>query len=193
MEMTLACLGEEDTLTQDEIAWRQKDWEAVEKLANQYKETPENELFGLLNDITANKVQANLASKSSYSKFWIDNALSQHVDCMDAVYTMNLVGSKLSDQDHFNYYLHSIRQGKRFGKWAKLVEDPEEQVVLSLIAKKWSLNMYDAIMYRDTLVAKDKLQSVLKLLKPVATKEFVATVVKLKADQTKVIKAIAKW
>ncbi|QPI13797.1 DNA polymerase accessory protein clamp loader subunit [Serratia phage 4S] len=189
----LQFLDEDEALNEFESAWLSKDWEAVDKLCEQFKEPAENELFDILNKITADKVHVNVASKESYSKFWIDNALSQHVDCIDSVYIMNLIGANMSDQDHFNYYFHSIRQGKRYGKWAKLVQDPEQQVVIALIQKRWAINQYDAMMYEEIIKAKGLMEKTLKVLKPLATKEFVASVIKQKADQTKVNKAITKW
>lgn len=194
MEMTLAKFfgDDEEQLNEYEIAWRSKDWDAVDKLVEQFKEPAENMLFDTMNKLTAEKVHVNVTNRD-YNKFWIDNALSQHVDCIDSVYVMNLVGSKLSDQDHFNYYFHAIRQQKRFGKWAKLVEDPEEKLILSLISKHWSINQYDAMMYRDMIISKGQMNSVLKTLKPLATKEHIASVIKTKADQTKMVKAVTKW
>lgn len=191
--MNLNQFMDDEDLNEFEEAWLSKDWEKVEKLLTQFNVPAENELFDIMNKITSEKVHINVTTKGAYSKFWIDNALSQHVDCMDSVYVMNLIGDKLSDQDHFNYYFHAIRQGKRFGKWAKLVEDPEQKVIIALIKKRWSINEYDAMMYEEIIRAKNQMPKTLKVLKPLATKDFVASVIKLKAEQTKVLKAIDKW
>lgn len=70
-----------------------------------------------------------------YDKYFVDNAMSQHIDTIYNAYVMNLVGGSISDQMHYNYYLNSVRKAKRFGAWAKLSEDFEEKLLSKFFAK----------------------------------------------------------
>lgn len=183
----------EDELNEHEIAWLSKDWDAVQKLADQYKEKQENVLFSILDSITVNKNEMTTEQENQYSKYWIDNALSQHVDCIIPVYTMNLIGESLSDEDHFRYYKNAISSGKRYGKWAKLVDDSEDLLELSVLREHYNINIEDAIMYRTILKAKNNFGKELKRLKSIATDDFIKTVIKNKADHNKLIKKVKAW
>lgn len=186
-------LEDDEQLNEHEIAWRSADWGKVEQLTEEYKEKAENVLFELLNQLTVGKTPQNLAQCDQYLKTWIDLGLSQHADCIDSVFRMNLLGAGLSNQGHFNYYLHAISQGKRFGKWAKLTEDAQEKLVLTLIQRRWNINRSDAMMYRDNYKSKGKLPELLKSLKFMATDDFVKTITKSKPEQKQLTKFIKEW
>lgn len=194
--MSLASLmGEEDVeLNPHELAWLQKDYAAIQKLVDeQFKTEKGNELFAILDRITQTKEHKTLDIDSEYSKNWVDLALSQHADCMDSVYVMNLIGAGLTDQMHLNYYLATIRQGKRYGKWAKLHEDLENKCMAKLFADKWKLNITGGYEYLGLFRQKGNLDEVLHSLKFMANESFVKTVTANKADQKKLTKFIEKW
>lgn len=184
---------DEEQLTEHEIAWFDKDFDSVQKLADSYKEKAENELFQIMNDITSGKKHHDLTQSENYSKFWIDNALSQHVDCMMSVNVMNLVGVGLSDQAHFNYYFHSITQGKRYGKWAKPEVDPAMLLILKVLMKLYTINIDDAEMYRKTLISKGKLKDVLHKAKAMVTDDFLKEVTKNVKEQKEFKKKALEW
>ena len=146
-----------------------------------------------MNDITSNKSERNLSQSDNYSKFWIDNALSQHVDCIMAVQAMNMIGAGLSDQAHYNYYRHAISKGKRYGKWAKLTENTQEALILKVLMAYYHINMDDARMYREILENKKTLGVVLKKAKALVTDEFLKGVTKNIKEQKTFKKQALEW
>ncbi|QQV88916.1 DNA polymerase clamp loader subunit [Providencia phage PSTRCR_121] len=181
---------DEVQLNEHEMAWYSKDWTQVQRLSDTFKQEKENVLFSILDSVTSSKKDITQEQEEQYSKYWIDNALSQHIDCIVSVYRMNLIGSELSDKDHFRYYLHSLPKGKRYGKWAKFSEDTNELLILSLISKYYSINMTDAKMYMSIMKAKGILDKEFNKLKVLATDEFIKSIFKTKTEQTKVAKII---
>lgn len=189
----MSLFDDDEKLSEFDLAWYSKDWDAVQKLADSFKEKAENELFDIMNDITSSKNHRDLSQSDNYSKFWIDNALSQHVDCMMSVNVMNMIGAGLSDQAHFNYYLHSISQGKRYGKWAKLTEDASELLVLKVLMQYYKINSDDAVMYKTILERKNKLRDVLKKAKALVTDDFLKGVTKNAKEQKEFKKQALEW
>lgn len=178
-------------LNEHQIAWYSKDWSLVQEAADQFKEKAENEFFEIIGAIN-NKTNCSIAQKD-YSKFMVENALSQFPECMPAVYAMNLVGSGLSDEAHFNYLMAAVPRGKRFGKWAKLVEDTSEILVIKLLAKRYQVNTNDAMNYKTTLENNGKLSVVLKELKGYVTDEFLKEVTKNVKEQKQFKKLALEW
>lgn len=184
---------DEPDLNEHELAWMNQDWESVKKLADSYKENSENVMFAILNGITVSKDDLTIEQKEQYSKHWIDNALSQHVDCIIPVHYMNLYGSELSDEGHYNYYRAAIQAGKRYGKWAKYNDDSEYKVILQLISMYYVINTRDADEYYKIMKAKGTLSSFLKKTKAMVTEDFLKSVIKNKTDRTKINKLIKAW
>ena len=182
----------DDDYNDHEIAWLGKDWKMVQELADSYKEKPENEFFNILNSINDSKQQLNV-SQMDYSKMMIENALSQHPECMPSVYAMNLIGSNLSNQSHFNYLKCAIPKGKRYGKWAKLSQSALDELVLKAIMTYYSINLNDAMMYRDILVSKNKLNESLKKMKALVNDDMIKSVTKNVKEQKDLKKKIMEW
>lgn len=181
-------------MNEHEIAWKSRDFDAIQALADSFKEKPENELFAILNDITFGKKERNLSQSENYSKYWIDNSLSQYVDCMIEAAKMNLIGAGLTDQQHFNYYLHSISKGKRFSKWAKAgSDDVNVSFIIKLLMKYHNINSNDAFMYLETYKAKNKLNDILRKMKGFVTDEFLKTVTKNVKEQKQFKKQALEW
>lgn len=189
----MSLFEDDEQLSEFDIAWYSKDWEAIQKLADSFKEKAENELFDIMNNITSGKQPRDLSQSENYSKFWIDNALSQHVDCMMAVNMMNMIGNGLSDQAHHNYYLTAISQGKRYGKWAKLTEDASELLILKVLMKYYDINSDDAVMYREILTGKNNLRAVLKKAKSLVTDDMLKSVTKNPKEQKEFKKKASEW
>src|SRR5699024_1346348 len=146
------------------------------------------EIIGAIN----NKTKCSIAQKD-YSKFMVENALSQFPECMPAVYAMNLIGSGLSDEAHFNYLMAAVPRGKRYGKWAKLVEDSTEVLIIKLLAKRYQVNTNDAINYKSILTKNGKLPLVLKELKGLVTDDFLKEVTKNVKEQKQLKKLALEW
>lgn len=178
-------------LNEHQIAWYAKDWAAVQSAADQFKQKAESEFFEILGAINEKK-PCSIAQKE-YSRFMIENALSQHPECMPAVYAMNLVGEGLSDEAHFNYLKASVPQGRRFGKWAKLIEDTGEILILKVLMKYYTINLNDAQVYKRTLESKGKLGVVLKEAKGFVTDEFLKEVTKNVKEQKQFKKQALEW
>lgn len=145
----MLCLFDEDEIVYNahQIAWFSRDWVAVQKLADEYKEKPENEFFAILNNINSAKQELNVSVMDGYSKFAIDNTLSKHTDCLHAAFTANLFMQGLSDQAHHNYMMNAVPQGRRFAKGSKLSEPYKDKFVIELLAKWYKVNRGRAVEY----------------------------------------------
>lgn len=190
--MSLAAFLDEDELNEHEAAWRSKDWDKIEELVKGYGKDKENTLFNILEELNSGKKPLVIAGLDTYDKYFIDNAMSQHIDTLIPAYTMNMIGSGLPDQAHFNYYLHTVRKGKRFGAWAKLTEDNEMKVILHVLQKRYGVNTRIAMEYYEELNALDKLTEWKRKNMKVAL-SVLTDVVKNKTDQKKVEQLIKKW
>lgn len=190
--MSLATFLDEEDLNPHEVAWRSKDWDKVEELTKEYTKDNENTLFMLLDELHNGKQRVMLSGVDSYSKHMIDNAMSQHVDTLYPAYVMNLIGQGLPDQAHFDYYLHSVRKGKRYGAWAKLSEDFEEKVIIAILQKIYSVNTRVAMEYYEELQELNKLDEWKRKYSKMAI-SVLGDVVKNKTDQKKVEQKIKKW
>ncbi|UNI74532.1 clamp loader small subunit [Acinetobacter phage AB-Navy4] len=178
--MSMICLfdDDEEVLNPHQAAWANKDWDTVKKLIEEYKEKPENELFVILNNINSVKGELNVSQFENYSKFMIDNMLSQHMDCLSTVYNANLMLSSLPDQVHHNYLMNLIPYGRRFSKSLKLDESIKDQYILKLLMAYYKVNSQVAYNYRQLLERKGKLQTVLREAKALATDEFLKSITK---------------
>ena len=85
-------------------------------------------------------------TEKDYSSFLINKALSYFPDTL-------LYANELNMQPHldgimqYEYYLNSIRKGRRFSKWSK----PEIEEDLNLIAKYFNVSLKRAEEYQSIL------------------------------------------
>ncbi|QUD16023.1 clamp-loader subunit [Escherichia phage vB_EcoM_SYGD1] len=152
-------------LNEHQVAWYSKDWTAVQSAADSFKEKAENEFFEIIGAIN-NKTKCSIAQKD-YSKYMVENALSQFPECMPAVYAMNLIGSGLSDE--------------------------AEVLIIKLLAKRYQVNTNDAINYKSILTKNGKLPLVLKELKGLVTDDFLKEVTKNVKEQKQLKKLALEW
>lgn len=187
----MICLfDEEDQYSEHDIAWMSKDWEAVQALADLYKEKPESELFVLLNKINSSKEELNVGNIDSYSKFMIDDMLSRHVDCIQEAYISNMLLHGLSNQSHYNYLLNSVSRGKRFSKSLKIEESYKDKFVIMLLIKYYKVNRDRAIEYKNLLEHKGVLKTVLSKCKGFVTDDFVKSITKNVKEQKELKKLL---
>ena len=192
--MAVSLFDDDVVLNEHEIAWKSRDEDKIRELADSFKEKAENELFAILNDLTFGKNERNLSVSENYSKFFLDNAMSQHPDCIIQAATMNLIGGGLSDQAHYNYYLHSVSKGKRFSKFAKAGSDDVNVVLLvKLIAEFHKVNETIASGYLKMYKLKGHLPAMLKKMKGLVTDEFLKTVTKNVKEQKDFKKKSLEW
>lgn len=190
--MSLAAFLDEPDLNEHEAAWRMQDWDKVDELCKQYTKEKDNFLFDALNQLHSGKKRLNISGNDSYDKYFIDNAMSQHADTLISAYVMNLIGSGLTDQAHFDYYLESVRASKRMGSWAKLSEDGEEKVIIATLKKIYGINTRVAMEYHAELIALGILDKWKVQNQPVAL-SVLDDVISTKADRKKVEQVIKKW
>ena len=190
--MAVSLFEDDEVLNEHEVAWKSNDSVKIQELADSFKEKAENELFAIMNDITFNKNQRNLAQSENYNQFWLNNSLSQHIDCIMQAATANCL--QLDDQSHYNYLLASVSKGKRFGKWAKAQDDAVDVVfVTRLLMKFHSINNDDAYRYLEMYKAKGHLPAVLKKMKALVTDEFLKDVTKNTKEQKDLKKKALEW
>lgn len=181
------------TLDPHSAAWFSKDYEAVQKLADSYKETTERTLFKIVENLSHKKEPYVVDVDGDYSKFMIDNALSQYVDCLPYVNMMNLFGSGLSDQIHHDYYMLALPKEKRFSKWATYKEEVEDKMIHSLISKHQEVDYDTAKMYRGILEGKGKLKPYLNSIRFMVNDEFIKSVSKTNKDKKLMMEIVEGW
>lgn len=77
--------------------------------------------FEFVNDINGSKkniIKNGDASESDYVPFVINKAFSYHLDTILYAQDMNMA-HELPKMMQYEYYLNSIKKGKRFAKWHK--------------------------------------------------------------------------
>lgn len=178
-------------LNEHQVAWYSRDEAEIKRLSDTFKETAENEFFAIIGAINEKK-DISIGTRD-YSKFMVENALSQFPECMPSVYAMNLIGSKLSDEAHFNYLKASVPRGRRFGKWAKLTESVQETLVLRVLMNHYKVNINDAQNYQRILSNKNKLSETLKRLRGTVTDELVKSITKNVKEQKQLKKLALEW
>lgn len=169
---------DEEILNEHELAWMSKDMETIKKLADSFKEKPESELFSILNHINIDKVDLNVDQFEGYSKYMIDSMLSQHIDCLYASYTSNMLFGGLSNQAHYNYMINIIPKGRRFSKGIKLDDSFKDTYIIRILMEYYKVNNAVAQDYRKLLERKGKLDEVLKNAKFLATDDFLKSITK---------------
>lgn len=187
--MSLAEFLDEEELSPHESAWLSKDWDKVEELVKEYGKDKENTLFNIIDEINNGKTP--MVIDEVYDKYFVDNAMSQHIDTIYNAYVMNLVGGSISDQMHYNYYLNSVRKAKRFGAWAKLSEDFEEKIIIEILREKYSVNTRTAMEYLQELKDLGMFEDWKRKHAKVALS--LLGIVKNKAEQKKLEKLIKQW
>lgn len=186
--------GEEPTqLNEHEIAWRDRNWDKVSELADSFAEKPDNALFKIMDNITLDKNKMNVDVDPVYNQRWINTALSQHPDCLYSAYVMNIIGHELPDQMHYDYLLHSVTKGKRYGKWARLTEELDQKLVFMAISKAYLVNNDDAKFYFELANEKGYMDKLLKRVKPYATDEMIAGITKNQTERKRLRKIIERW
>lgn len=185
--------GEEESLDKHTVAWLSKDWDAVQKLADEFRESSESELFKIIDNITLDKKDILVGIDGDYSKYMVDTALSQHVDCISYVNAMNILGGGLSDQMHHDYYKLTIPKEKRYGKWASYKEDIRELLVTCLIKKVYNTNEETAKMYKNILTEKGKLKAFLSKNRFMITDDFYKSITKNNKDKNILKKIVEEW
>ncbi|MGL4521372.1 MAG: DNA polymerase clamp loader subunit A [Bacilli bacterium] len=196
--MSLGFLNGEEELNAHQIAWREQNWGSVKKLTDQFKETAANEFFYVLNQLNQNKQRVNVDYLENYSEYNVNSSLSQHIDCIFHVYEMNLLGDSLSAQMHYDYLLHSIRTGKRFGN-GSAIQDPIEEtlntVFVACVAKFYEVNKVRAAEYIEHHFSDEQCAILKKRLWPLATEESIkdACPYLKKAEISKILNEIEKW
>jgi hypothetical protein len=113
--------------------------------------------FDFVNSINSTKknlireCEDGSVTEKDYTSFLINKALSYFPDTL-------LYANEINMQPHldglmqYDYYLNSIRKGKRFSKWSK----PEVEEELKSIAKYFSVSMKRAQEYQAILTNEQK-------------------------------------
>ncbi len=118
-------------------------------------------LFDFISDISTNKVYLyNEDTKTVYSPFMVNRGLAQHIDTILLADEVNKMPN-LSKQMQHDFLFHSVDAKKRYGKWAKAVDEDKLIVVLQ---SKYNVNKEVAIEYMKLLDV-DQIEYLKKLTK----------------------------
>lgn len=104
----------------------------TEKKTPAYKEVSvegkEINVWSFINSITFDKkTEYTDETKSVYSKFMINRALSMFPDTVVLANEMNLY-SDIPDESHYAFLINIVKPKKRFSKWPKKAEDAESDI-----------------------------------------------------------------
>ena len=121
-------------------------------------------LFEFVNSISSNKKNLMRGSENDdlmekeYNGYLVNRALSYYTDTILYANEMNK-HPEIDGKLQYEYLFHSIRQSKRYSKWAKS-QTSQETVAIS---KYFSVNLRKAEEYRKILPA-DKVQEILTFI-----------------------------
>ena len=89
----------------------------------------------LLSDVPADESELPLETNiKAYSSFMVNRGFSQHPDTIFYANEMNKYSS-IPIREQYDFYRHSLRPRKRYGKWAK---SPKEQRDVELISRHYN-------------------------------------------------------
>lgn len=99
-----------------------------------------NSPFDFVNNITLSKeeisVEAFEEGKKNYIPFIINRSLSYHFNCIFFANELN-INSHLEPKLQYDFYLRTIKKGKRYAKWCKQTNIEE----LKTISQKYKCNL----------------------------------------------------
>lgn len=149
-------------------ALRSNDEEYIENYLKQFDTKKDSELFTILNKITVERDLDFDTNSVKYNKYIIDDMLSRNYDCLSSVFTMNLIGDGLSNQQHYDYLVRTIPVGRKNYKDRTkqyLEKDALQMVVKILLCLVYKCRLEVAEDYYDVLVARDKVDEFIEQYK----------------------------
>lgn len=100
--------------------------------------------------------------ETEYPSFFVNKALSQHLDCILYANEINLHSRTLDARLQYDYLFYSIRKIKRkFRKWAKAKSDKGD--LTKLIAEYYNVSYQKARIYLDILTT-EQLKEINKVM-----------------------------
>lgn len=177
------------------VAWRSKDYEAVKKLSAEFKKPAEQCLFDILNNVTKKTGYLSAAHFEDYDQRAINNALSQHVTMRGYAYELNQMYGHITDQQHYDYLYHSIRQcSLPKVKFAKVQDDWESRVYERLVSKYFEVSTYRAYEY-ICFFSEEQNSALKNIVRTMVVDENSAflSIIPTKAERLAVYNAIKKW
>ncbi len=117
-------------------------------------------LFDFLKHLTEPNGRRDLlledeANMKAYQPFIINRGLAQHIATVMYAQEMNKCGS-ISKEMHYGFLFGSIKKSKRYAKWAKKDETPED---IQLIAETYQVSIERAMEYAK-LISKEDIQRI---------------------------------
>lgn len=187
----------EPKLNKHQIAWYSNDDALIKECASEFdvKDT-ENKFFGILNAINYDKTPLNVDEYigTGYSKWQIDAYMMQFPDTLHIAYVMNMLGSDISNQDHFDYYLNSVERNKRYGaKKNKYNEDLERIVIVQQFCDIYKMNRGDGEYYYNAYCEMGIMDDFKKKYKSTMISTTIHKTDIPKGEKNKVIKIMEKW
>lgn len=117
--------------------------------------------FDILNDLMYTKDKLLENDFSAYSPYMINRGLSQQPDLIFMANEMNKSASNLTKEMQYDFYFHSIKAKKRFGKWAKSDDDDE---AIQTIMQVYDVSRLKALEYYEML-SPDNIKNIKSLVK----------------------------
>lgn len=109
------------------------------KNESEVNEEKKIDVWSFVNDISYNKQNImDEDNKSEYQPWIVNLALSQYIDCIDAVMVMNMCHS-LPPELQYSYYINTIRPRKRFTQWGK--KDKNKEANLNVIREYYGYSI----------------------------------------------------
>lgn len=193
--MDLSFLSDDfEPLNEHQIAWLERDWDKIKELSKQFKKPDEQALFDILNNVTQKTGYLSAAHFESYNQYAINHALSQHPSMLGYAYELNLMDGTITDEQHYDYLYHTVRQCKLPRvKFAKVSDDWEQRVFERLVARYYEVSVSRAIEYIDEF-NQDQITRLKKIFKgSTSDNDPALLVVPTKVERERVFKIIRDW
>jgi hypothetical protein len=96
----------------------------------------ENNVFTILNSLNDKKQNygSNIDVMKEYNKWTVNRGMSLFPESILYSNDMN-ISYELTDKMEYDYYFHSVRQGKRFSKWPKRLTKSDDFLLVQEIYK----------------------------------------------------------
>lgn len=194
--MSLSFLsGEKDDINEHQVAWFNRDYEAIKKLANEFKQPKEQSLFDIVDNVTKKTGHKNVGVFSDYNQFAINNVLSQHIPLLGYAYELNMMNGFITDQMHYDYMYYEMRKiSLPKVKFAKISDDWTERAFEKLIARYYEVNQTKARGYIESFNTDqlDIIKHIVSTTVDNADGELLKFI-PLKADRTHTFNTIKSW
>ena len=116
-------------------------------------------LFQYVGDLTAKKsrlIELDDEFEKNYNPFMVTRALSNNVSDVLWANILNVTPEAFTKRMHYDFLFHTLKAGKRYGKWAKETKSDE----IDAVAEYHQINKQEAERIID-LISREEMERIL--------------------------------